>query len=131
MYEFPSKSGTYPVQLVVTSADGCTDTIIQTVIISEEFSFYIPNAFTPDGDGINDFFHPVGMSLDEKNFEFLIYDRWGTLVFEAFRPDKKWDGIDLFSGEQVAQGTYPWIIKVANIVNGEQKQYQGIVTLIR
>lgn len=65
-------------------------------------SIYIPNAFTPNGDGINDSFGVKGEGI--RNFHLFIYDRWGAKIFETTNPKQQWDG--LYGGKPAEQGVY-------------------------
>lgn len=65
-------------------------------------SIYIPNAFTPNGDGINDTFSVKGEGI--RNFHLYIYNRWGEKIFETTNPRQQWDGI--YEGQPAEQGTY-------------------------
>ena len=67
--------GEYIVKLTVSNNEGCIDTISQTIVIEPEFTLYIPNAFTPDNDGVNDFFTPTGIEFNY--FEMEIYNAGG------------------------------------------------------
>jgi gliding motility-associated-like protein len=85
-------------------------------------SIYIPNAFTPNGDGINDTFGVKGEGI--KDFRLLIFNRWGEVIFESTEPRKQWDG--RVSGEPVQQGTYVYEL----YANGVKKGRTGSVTVI-
>lgn len=107
-----------------------TDTILLVVVDSNDVdceSVFIPNAFTPNNDGLNDVF---GMS---NNFfigqfeSFQIYDRWGTMVFEGLTPDVSWDGT--FEGEELLPGIY--IYKLRYHCDGEERIRTGSFSLIR
>jgi len=65
-------------------------------------NIYVPNAFTPNGDGINDTFGVKGEGI--RNFQLLIYNRWGEKIFETTNPRQQWDG--LYAGQPAEQGTY-------------------------
>ncbi len=82
----------YPVELIASNDDGCIDTAYHLVCINGDFVVYIPNAFTPDGDGINEVFLPRGFGISNSNYEFEIFDRWGLLIFKSVDPQKGWDG---------------------------------------
>ena len=121
--------GSFIVNLRVTNKEGCADTASHTIIIEPEFTLYIPNAFTPDGDGINDFFVPKGAEFD--SFEMEIYNRWGEKVAHPnpSRGEGLWDGT--INGEAKApQGVYIYKIWVKDF-KGEMHYYVGNVTLIR
>lgn len=103
----------YETCLTVTSIEGCIDSVCKQVLIEENLGYYIPNAFTPNGDGINDFFMPILASVSNNGFEFLIFDRWGTLVFETNKIDKAiWDGT--YKNAPVPEDVYVWKIKGEN-----------------
>lgn len=85
---------------------------------------YIPNAFTPNGDGINDQFGIKGEGI--KDYRILVYDRWGEVIFESDTPDKLWDGT--YKGQAVQQDTY--VYQVFTRSTG-QRSRTGSVTLVR
>ncbi len=76
----------------VVSEHGCIDSAYQVVEVENEIAVYIPNAFTPNGDGINDTFGPEMAGVDVQNYEFVIFDRWGQEIFRASEPSKQWNG---------------------------------------
>jgi len=95
--------------LTAASDEGCVAS--ESVIVKIVKSFYMPNAFTPNGDGKNDVFRiPPGISLKLK--EFSIYNKWGTKVFSTENISKGWDGT--ISGKQQATGVYVYIIEGTN-----------------
>lgn len=129
-YQFPGEdSGTYPVCLVAYNALGCPDTVCYDVVIQDEVLVFVPNAFTPDGDGNNDVFLPVLSSYGVHDYEFLIFDRWGELVFSSESPGTAWDGA--YKGGAVQDGVYVWKLKLTYDVNNEDAEFVGHVTLIR
>lgn len=144
----PNVTTTYV--LTGTDPNGCTgqDSVTVTVIVDdiddpidpidpdttvvdpaepeEEIYFYVPNAFTPDGNGLNDVFTVVGGPFDEFNLK--IFDRWGILVFESEDPGRGWDGS--FKGLVAQPDVYVYHLKVK--VSGSQfSQARGHVVLIR
>jgi gliding motility-associated-like protein len=84
---------------------------------------YIPSAFSPNGDGINDTFGVKGEGI--KNYHLLVYNRWGELLFESTNPKQQWDG--KFDGQRVEQGTYVYQLYALGEGN---KGKSGSVTLI-
>jgi gliding motility-associated-like protein len=124
-----SDTGTFEVMLVVESQHHCSDTVINEVYIFPESLFYIPNAFTPDEDGLNDYFKPEFTAIMENMYEFYIYDRWGRLVFETKDINDSWDG-RLKSGEFGRGGVYTWVI-IFYERNMNKHKIAGIVTMIR
>jgi gliding motility-associated-like protein len=125
-----SDTGSYVVTLVVSNSFGCTDSISETVFIVPEFTFYAPNAFTPNGDGKNDIFLPMGTDINENTFHLWIFDRWGNLIFETKDFNKGWDG-RANGGKDVAQiDTYVWKVSFTDLLNKNHK-FVGHVSLIK
>ncbi len=130
VYKFrDTEPGRYEVCLFVTSAEGCTDWVCQEVIIHDDLLVYVPNSFTPDGDGINDIFIPVVNGYDFSDFEFSIFNRWGELIFTSKSAQKGWDGTH--KGIASMQGVYVWKLRVKDIVSQNPKEFIGHVNLIR
>lgn len=121
--------GTYEACLWAYTAAGCADSTCQLVVIDDEFLIYVPNAFTPDDDGRNDFFQAVMNGYDPLSFRMLVFDRWGELIFEAVDPSQGWDGT--YNGQAAKSDVYVWKIIVTDAISGEKKQYLGHVTLLR
>ncbi len=129
MYTEP---GTYPVALVVKSDNGCMDTIVRPLVVGEDYGIYVPNAFTPNADGLNDVFQPKGFGI--VKYEINIFDRWGGKVFSTKEFEKGWDGTmqskhDVKYGI-IEEGTYSWIINVTDVF-GKSHELTGHVTLIK
>lgn len=118
--------GEYMVKLVVTNIAGCVSEYQQQVIVNP---FYLPNAFTPNKDGKNDFFFDPGFSLDVASYNMKIFNRWGQKFFETETPAKTWDGSDP-AGAKAPQGVYVYSIDVKT-KEGKSQQYNGTVTLLR
>lgn len=118
--------GTYIVMLIAWDQQGCSDTAWLTLVIEEPSSLYIPNAFTPNGNGNNDIFMVSALNIDE--FELLIFDRWGMLIFSSYDTNNGWDGT--FKGDKCQEDVYVWRLKyVDNLGNRYNKI--GHVSLIR
>ena len=122
-----SESGTYKITLTVNTNDGCKDTISKTIFIDSYITLYIPNAFSPDGDGLNDFFEPQGMEFTD--FEMTIFNRWGEMIYQTSNIDKPWNGKSN-DGNEVQEGIYAYKIWVKDF-KGASHYYVGNVTLIR
>ncbi len=114
--------GTYTITLTVKTDQGCEGRANLGPVTVRETVLTIPNVFTPNGDGMNDFFD-VGYSGDEL-FYLQIYDRWGTKYFESRNRTQLWDGKDL-NGKDVADGVYFYTVEVGS------KQYSGSLSLLR
>jgi gliding motility-associated-like protein len=128
-YTLPD-TGTYCVNLIAANAGGCPDTAQNCILslLEEEASLYIPNAFTPNGSGLNELFMPVGEGITNDNYSFMIFDRWGMLLYESKTWGQGWDGT--FKGRICQQDVYVWKLRCTDIKN---KKYQriGHVSLIR
>ncbi|HEX2617574.1 MAG TPA: gliding motility-associated C-terminal domain-containing protein, partial [Flavobacteriales bacterium] len=109
-YTFPGQiGGLYPVTLRTANYLGCADSITKAVEVHGEFLVYTPNAFSPDGDGINDLFFVRGNDIATNNFELSVFDRWGHRLFSTTDPYEPWDGTS--KGTALPQGMYVWKIK--------------------
>jgi len=106
-----NNGGTYQVQLVVTSPHGCTDIYTKEIIVKSSDNEYvkIADAFTPNGDGVNDVIAANVLCPDLTNFVFRIYNRWGQLLFQTYNPDEGWDG--RFKGQMQLVGVYDYYIE--------------------
>jgi gliding motility-associated-like protein len=121
-----SDVGTYPIKLIVETQYGCLDTIEYQVKVNPVFTFYIPNSFTPDDNGINDLFFGSGKAY--TSYEMWIFDRWGEQLFYSVDDEFHWDGT--FKGEKVQQGTYVYRFYLLDW-EGHDHKYKGHFTLHR
>ena len=120
----------YNVWLVVKNAYGCMDSTSQAVEVQPEFTFFMPNAFTPsmDNDGINDTFFGKGRGI--VDYKLWIFDRWGNMLFTAEDIDKGWDGRVKEKGGIALQDVYCWKVKLKDVF-GNKHEYIGTVTLLQ
>ncbi|MCU7551050.1 PKD domain-containing protein [Chitinophagaceae bacterium LB-8] len=115
-------------QVVVRDATGCTDTAyVQVRIFQTDPRIFVPSAFTPNGDNINDVFRPIAVGMSRIEF-FRVFNRWGELVFSTNENGKGWDG--RIDGQYQASGTYVWVVKGVDYT-GKDFSAKGTVTLIR
>lgn len=125
-------SGEFFVTLVATSPEGCQDTEAKKVTINPDVVLYVPNAFTPGGDGLNDEFHvflpPTG--VDFSTYSITIYDRWGEVMYKSNDITQPWKGSKNNSGEILKQDTYVYKI---SFMDEKKKYYEklGYVTMLR
>jgi gliding motility-associated-like protein len=120
------------VTLTAISSAGCSDQTQLVLIMNEQEIFYVPNTFTPDGDNYNQMFLPIFTSgFDPFNYELLIFNRWGELVFESHDVNIGWDGTYSAKAFDAQDGVYTWKIIYKNPVNDERKIVVGHVTLMR
>ena len=121
----------YQVQLIAENYLGCKDSILKEVIIDEALIYYIPNAFTPDGDTYNEYFTPVFTSgYDPYDFHMTIYNRWGEMIFESFNSAYGWNGTYGNLGI-VESGIYIWKIEFGSSISDEKIYTEGTVTLLK
>jgi gliding motility-associated-like protein len=126
-------TGDYMISLIVTDGNGCKDSTEHPVKVKGVYLFYIPNTFTPNGDGINDFFFPTGLNVDLSNFEMFIFDRWGKRMFYTKDISKPWNGTLNNEGkiDQIVMGIYVYKILTKDNVDGAKHEYVGRVTIIQ
>ena len=127
-----TQAGNYTITLVVTDEFGCTDTASYSIEFDPDFVFYIPNSFTPDGDGINQVFLPVfSGGIDAANYQMLIFNRWGEIIFESQDPTIGWDASFSLNGNPCQASTYTYVVNFKVPSLSEQKTISGHVNLIR
>lgn len=119
-------SGRYDVTLEVKTDKGCKSTISKKVIVADEMGLFLPNAFTPNGDGSNDVF--LAVSNSTVKFEMLIFNRGGNLVFQSSDIKKGWDGS--FKGQPAENNVYVYKVSYVGKDN-KSHSLNGSVTLIR
>jgi gliding motility-associated-like protein len=109
--------------------NGCLDSAYVHVIVDSTMTEDIPSGFTPNGDGLNDVFRPVGLKF-QNIVEFRVYNRWGQQLFYSNNPKVGWDGT--FNGVPQDLGVYYYVI-IAGRPGGDgvDVTYKGEVTLIR
>lgn len=122
--------GMYPVHLVAFNGFGCKDTIRRFVEITPDMAVFIPNAFTPDGNGTNDVFAPKGYGIKDEPYKMEIFDRWGELIFTSENFDKGWNGTVKGNNLIAQEGVYVYKIFVMDIM-GNKKYFTGHVTLLK
>lgn len=123
-------TGLQEVQLIVTNAYGCQDTVVQYLDVKPEIRYHIPNAFTPNGDGQNDVFRGKGILEGIRAYQMSIWNRWGELIFSSNNPTQGWDGNSGKDGRSVPAGVYVYFVEMIG-PRGERFEYQGFATLIR
>jgi gliding motility-associated-like protein len=131
-FTFPTLANySYIVDLQITDANGCTDVTQQIITIQDVIIYYVPNAFTPDGDAYNEEFSPVFTSgIDPYNFHMTIFNRWGEIVFESFNKDIGWDG-SYGDGGLVQDGIYIWKLEFKETMSDKKHERYGHVTILK
>jgi gliding motility-associated-like protein len=129
---FPNNTGgDYEVQLAVSNANGCSDSIFGTITVFENYTLFIPNSFTPDGNEFNNLFNIYGYGIETSNFQLEIYNRWGELIFVSNDPEIGWDGSVGSKGEKATVGTYTYKLNYILKNQDKPKSTSGHVNLIR
>lgn len=121
-------TGSFMITLFTSTLNSCADTAYQTVIIEPDFVFYIPAAFSPNGDGKNDTFSGKGVFIAE--YEMSIFDRWGNLIYKTADISQPWDG-KANKGTEIAQEDvyiYSFVIKDTK---NDVHYYRGSLTVVR
>lgn len=122
--------GNYDVTLRATNTNQCHDTLVKPLllIVLEQGHIYIPSAFTPNRDNINDQFKPVMIGVSEQDYTFRIYNRWGAKIFETNNNIAGWDGT--INEQLVAESVFVWTIS-GKFADGTFFNKKGTVTLLR
>ncbi|MEX2588616.1 MAG: gliding motility-associated C-terminal domain-containing protein, partial [Chitinophagales bacterium] len=107
------------------SADGCDSIVLTKIEVLKESVVFVPNAFTPNGDGINDLFKVYGTRIESMRLQ--IFNRWGEMIFETNEIDKGWDGT--YKGEKLPAGLYVYILR--GVAANEFVKEVGKVSLLR
>ena len=123
-------AGWQDVQLKIEDDNGCQDSIQKSLLIKSDLLFYVPDAFTPNGDGDNDMFGPEGFEMDKwQSYHLKVWSQWGELIFESRDVNQLWDG-KTKSSLYAASDTYVWSIRI-NDELGKQTHHTGTVNLLR
>ena len=121
--------GSYPVMLISKTEIGCVDTVMKVVNVIDLMNVFIPDAFTPNNDGVNDVFSVVGQGMKPNGFLFYIFNRKGQMIFSTSDITEPWDGTH--NGSPCPDGIYTYKIKVAGMNGDGRKEYVGRVALVR
>ncbi len=121
-----TEPGLYNVNLWVTNAAGCVDSTVVTIEVKPTSGIYVPNAFTPNSDGLNELFKVESYGILE--FEAFIFDRWGQLVYKWKNVEGGWDGT--YKGDLVQEDVYVWVVKARGI-DGTHYNPKGHVSVVR
>lgn len=122
-FTFPF-AGCFPITLVASNARGCMDAVQDQFCVEESFVLWIPNSFSPNGDGINDVFLPITSVLSPKSYTLAIHDRWGIPFRTMDDHTAGWDG------EGAPDDVYVWKLKFTDS-RGDTHERTGHVVLIR
>jgi gliding motility-associated-like protein len=127
-HTYPAVASSFCVQLIVANIQGCVDSITHCISIGPEFEFYVPDAFTPNGDSKNDIFYGYGIGIIQ--YQMLVFDRWGNLIFTSHDLYTGWNG-KANGGEKIAQqDVYVYKIDLTDVFN-KPHSYVGHITLLK
>jgi gliding motility-associated-like protein len=131
-HEFPtSEPGSYEIILTAFSEEGCPAEKIKYVYVTQDYTIYVPNTFTPDGNGVNETFRPIMEGFDEDDYTLYIFNRWGELVFESHDMSVGWDGKYSRLKEQVQDGVFTWKIEAGIKYSSDSKIFVGHVSILK
>jgi gliding motility-associated-like protein len=116
------------VRLIVQNNLGCKDTATQKIILPNNCYIAVPNAFTPNSDGLNDYLYPLN-AYKAVDLLFRVYNRFGQMIFETRDWTRKWDGN--YRGQGADPGTYVWILQYTDRDTGKRIEQKGATILIR
>jgi len=121
-------TGFYELKMYTINEFGCIDSSSQYFEVTPVYSFFVPTGFSPNGNGTNDTFGPIGKYFDMKSYSFMIFDRWGKMVFKTNDFFEQWDGKN-DDGNILPIDTYGWVIQLVDM-DGNNKVLRGAVTLL-
>lgn len=118
----------YNIRQIVQNNLGCADTAFQNLKVLKSCYIAVPGAFTPNGDGLNDYLYPLN-AYKAQNLDFRVYNRSGQLIYTSSNWLQKWDGT--FKGEPLDSGIYVWTLSYVHADTGERHFLKGSTALIR
>ena len=127
-YHFNSL-GAHSVLLTVSNAYGCSNTTMTIINVLPEFTFFVPNTFSPNDDGLNDLFLPEGMGWDVTKYKLVIYNRWGQKLFHTEDYTQGWNGKKSSSSEIVPNDVYIYTVELMDIFK-KSHQFTGHILVI-
>ena len=123
-------TGLQEVRLVVTHPSGCQDSTVQFIDIVPKVTYFLPNAFSPNDDSVNDIFLGKGYLEGVLNFELSIWNRWGEMIFSSTDPLQGWNGRKNNTGDPAPAGVYICLVRYTS-PRGAPEELRGFATLIR
>ena len=128
-FTFPDTVAEYPVRLIVTNANGCSDTLERIAVLQNEVQLFAPNSFTPDNDEFNQTWKIFMLGIDIYDFNLILFNRWGQVIWESNDHQAGWDGT--YGGEEVPAGSYLWKIETKDKNTDKRYTFDGYVNVIR
>lgn len=128
LYQISNRQNQFLISLIVTNAINCTDTAYKKITVLPNCYIDIPDAFTPNGDGLNDYLYPLN-AFKAIHLNFKVYNRFGQVIFETTDWTRKWDG--RINGELQPSGVYVWTLDYVHKDTGKTFSLKGTTVLIR
>ena len=128
IYSTTEKERVFPVRLIVESNKSCYDTAMKYIKVVNNCYIAVPSAFTPNGDGKNDYLYPIN-AYKASSLQFRVFNKYGQQLFETKDWTHKWDGT--FNGRAQASGVYVWMLEYTDVETGKKVFQKGTTVLIR
>jgi gliding motility-associated-like protein len=122
-------TGWHTISQTVTNEFGCKDSTTEVIRIRPEFLFFAPNAFTPNGDGLNEIWQPHVGGADQ--YEILIFNRFGSVIWNSSDPEQGWDGVPADGSKLSQVAVYPYIAILRDMNTKVIHKYHGHITIVR
>ena len=130
IHTYLPEPGNYVITLTAYVSERCNDVKTQIITIPEDVVYFIPNTFTPNGDEKNNTFQPIFSSgYDPQNYQFLIYNRWGEIIFESHNTEIGWDGT--YRNKLSQNDTYTWKLQFKEKMADKEHLKTGHVNLVK
>jgi len=130
VYTYDETADEYEVILIASNEIGCTDTAIANIAVKDELIVYVPNTFTPGGDGVNEFFFPViTAGFEVSDYRFDIYNRWGELIFTSTNKEEGWNGT--YKSLKCQVDTYVWVLRITESGTTNVHSLEGHVNVLK
>lgn len=129
VYSYPD-TGVYTVTQYVYHESGCPDSITKVIDVEPKFTYFLPNAFTPNFDDVNDGYRGTGDFFGIREFEMKIWNRWGERIFQTNDPFEEWNGRKNNTGAMSKNGVYVCLVTITG-ARGDYHELKSFATLIR
>lgn len=124
--------GEFNLKLVaIDEVNGCRDSMFYLIYAQPQDAIYIPSAFSPDNDGINDVFFLKGQNISDEGFEFMVFNRYGDVIWRANGPEDTWTGEHRDGEYYVPDGVYSFIVRYKYLGSFDLQKITGHITVIR
>lgn len=120
-------AGDYPVKLIVINEYNCVDSTEDIVHVVSDVIIYAPNAFTPDGDQLNNTWRVYIDGIDTEDFHLVMFNRWGEIVWESYNAESEWNG--RYGSNDIIDGTYVWKVITKDVSTDKRYEFRGTVNI--